>query len=584
MKKHGHDETGEHLHDAMGTYRGLFNSALAGITVHDADGRITAANDTAEKIFGIPEQELRKKDLDFWTGKLLDENGDPLEPSMFPLNRVAETGEPLEGTVIGLSMSADDDTRWFLHSARPQFNDDGDLVSIITSFVDITERRKMQREVEESENKYRAIVENSHDAIIIYRGDRFLFVNERAMEITGYTEAELYEMDIWQLIHPDDRERVKDIGRRRARGEDIPTTYQVRVVSKDGTVRICEFAVTSIIYRGEYAALGSVRDITRQKKAEEHLQRSEREKTLILDTSPALIAYQDTDHRVIWANRAAAESVDETPEALEGRRCHEIWHQREQPCEDCPIAKAVETGEMQEEETSTSDGRYWLVRGNPVRDEDGTIVGVVETALDITERKQAEEELQKLSAMVMQSSDAMICTDTDFRITYMNDAAEDMYGYRLEEVKGETPGIFNAEPDSDEIQQHIFDTVSSGGTYRDVILNKRKNGSTFYCEMKISPLLDDDGAMRGYMSSQRDVTERKKAEEEMERALEQEKLFKLKAAHHFFNPIAISKGYMAIAMEELPDEHKDTIQQAHDALTRVQRVVENIVKRGEIRE
>jgi DNA-binding CsgD family transcriptional regulator len=87
--------------------------------------------------------------------------------------------------------------------------------------------------------------------------------------------------------------------------------------------------------------------------------------------------------------------VNLTPEEIVGRFCYEIWSQRSQPCSDCPVLKAMKTGHTEEKEKYTPDGKSWFVRGHPVRDANGKIVGAIELTLDITERKQAEEALQK---------------------------------------------------------------------------------------------------------------------------------------------------------------------------------------------
>lgn len=464
----------------------------------------------------------------------------------------------------------------------------------------VNQRIIIRKALEESEEKYRAIVENSHDGIFIYRGDRFLYVNRRAEEISGYTKEELTGMNIWQLLHPDDREWVEDIGRRRARGEEVPTTYQARVVNKEGEVRICEFAVTPITYQGEYAALGSVRDITPQKLAEEKLSHSEREKTLILDTSPTLIAYQDTDHRVIWANRTAAESVGKRAEDLEGRKCFEIWHQRGEPCEGCPVARAVETGEMQEGEISTPDGRHWLVRGNPVVDEDGKVIGAVETTLDITERKRAEKALRESERKMKTLMDnlpgmAYRCRNVPtWTMEFVSDGCRELTGYEPEEVMNDTviayADIIHPE-DREMVWKKVQKAVKKGEhfTLEYRILTKDKEERWVRERgVRVSSDEDEPHILEGFIS---DITERKEAEKERERAyqaveqaLEKERVFKMKTAHYFFNPIAISKGYMELALEELPDEQKKKIQQAYDAVMRIQKVVENIVQRGEIHE
>lgn len=134
---------------------------------------------------------------------------------------------------------------------------------------------------------------------------------------------------------------------------------------------------------------------------------------------------------------------------------------------------------------------------------------------DTEPRKQAEEELLLLTAMIEQSSEGIIRTDTEFRINYINDATRALYGWSLDELRGKTPDLFNVDQHADEIQNNIYTMVSSGKPYLGEALNVRKDGSTFYCQFKVSPLKNEKGEIYGYMSSVRDITERKQAEEEL---------------------------------------------------------------------
>jgi PAS domain S-box-containing protein len=136
--------------------------------------------------------------------------------------------------------------------------------------------------IRESEEKYRKLVEQSHDGIYIYSENRFCFVNGRVSEITGFTKEDLLNMDLTELVHTDDRELVRGITEGRARGEAVPETYEMRIVRKDGKVRDLELAVSSISYNGTYAALGSARDVTERKQAEEKIKTSLKEKEVLL--------------------------------------------------------------------------------------------------------------------------------------------------------------------------------------------------------------------------------------------------------------------------------------------------------------
>jgi len=88
--------------------------------------------------------------------------------------------------------------------------------------------------------------------------------------------------------------------------------------------------------------VGISRDIEDRVRAEEALRHAEWEKVTILDSLPDLVVYQDMDHRILWANRAAADSVGLRREELMGRRCFEVWHASGKPCDPCPIAVAME--------------------------------------------------------------------------------------------------------------------------------------------------------------------------------------------------------------------------------------------------
>jgi PAS domain S-box-containing protein len=160
-----------------------------------------------------------------------------------------------------------------------------------------------------------------------------------------------------------------------------------------------------------------------------------------------------------------------------------------------------------------------LTNGVPILDKDGNLKGYRGLDQDITERKRAEEQLRYLSSVVENISDSITVTNANFGITYINKAGEKIFGYTLDELKGKTPDIFNAEPMAEQRQQELYEIVSLGKTYWGESLNRRKDGSTFYCEYKVMSLKDSNGKIYAYSSIQRDITERKRAESQMETAL-----------------------------------------------------------------
>ncbi len=158
--------------------------------------------------------------------------------------------------------------------------EDGEITGTLSFGRNITERRKMEEALRESEDKYRTLVEQSHDCIYIYKGNRFLFVNDRVCEFTGYSKEELYDLDFLQLIHPDDRSGIEEYERNRSIGKNIPSVYQTRIISKDGQIRFMELSARIITYQGEYAILGMGRDISVQLKLDEERQKVQRLESL----------------------------------------------------------------------------------------------------------------------------------------------------------------------------------------------------------------------------------------------------------------------------------------------------------------
>jgi PAS domain S-box-containing protein len=156
------------------------------------------------------------------------------------------------------------------------------------------------------------------------------------------------------------------------------------------------------------------------------------------------------------------------------------------------------------------------VSASVLNDDQGRPQGIIAIGRNITERKRDEAQLKFLSSITENISDAIVVTDADFAITYINKVGEIFFGYKLDEIKGKTPGIFNVDPMAEQIQQELYKIVSSGKTYLGESLNRRKDGSTFYCEYKVMPLKDSKGITYAYTSVQRDITQRKQAELDIE--------------------------------------------------------------------
>lgn len=133
-----------------------------------------------------------------------------------------------------------------------------------------TERDAAERTLRESETKYRQLVENASDVIYIAQDGMIKFSNKRASELLGYERDELYSIPFVEFIHPDDRDAVVDKHIRRISGEaNLPSTYSLRIISKDQSESTAQLSTVVIEWQGKPATLNFLRDITEQKKLEE---------------------------------------------------------------------------------------------------------------------------------------------------------------------------------------------------------------------------------------------------------------------------------------------------------------------------
>ncbi|MFP4499656.1 MAG: PAS domain S-box protein [Candidatus Hydrogenedentota bacterium] len=162
------------------------------------------------------------------------------------------------------------------------------------------------------------------------------------------------------------------------------------------------------------------------------------------------------------------------------------------------------------------DGHWiWILdRGRVMtRDDAGRPQLMFGTHTDITHLKRREERISFLSTIPEKINDSLIVTDADFAITYINQATEQLFGYTLDEVRGRTPDFLNAGPMAGQLQRELYETVSSGQTYTGESENIRKDGTTFVCEYRVMPFKDEQGRLVAYVGVQRDITQRKQAEE-----------------------------------------------------------------------
>ncbi len=369
-----------------------------------------------------------------------------------PSIKAMETGEP----------QVHDDLRsygkrWVLRG-YPVRNEKGEIVGAVEIVTDVTDARNALDALKESEKKYRLLTDRMTD--IVWTGNLDLdttYASPSIKTVLGMTPEERLKLPFDKQVTPDSYVRsmehfageiaVEESGHA---DPDRSTSIELEYYHKDGSIVWMENIISAI--RDEDGRLiglqGVARDITKRKKIEKDLKNSEREKAIILDTMSEIVVYIDRHANVLWANRAMYDAFGLTPETFDGTHCYD-FHRRNDPCPFCPSIKAMETGEPQVHDDLRSYGKRWVLRGYPVRNEKGKIVGAVEIVTDVTDARNAldalKESEEKYRALAENAAMAIVIIQ-DSLVKYTNPYALRIMGYEAGEISC-TPFIDFIYPD-----------------------------------------------------------------------------------------------------------------------------------------
>ncbi|WGI16927.1 PAS domain S-box protein [Methanonatronarchaeum sp. AMET-Sl] len=264
-------------------------------------------------------------------------------------------------------------------------------------------------------------------------------------------------------------------------------------------------------------------------KTEIELERSEREKKLILDSTSDLIAYLDTEMNILWANKAAARSVDRKPGEIEGCKCYEVWHGREDPCQRCPVLKALDTGKKHQGEVESPDGRYWLISANPVKNSDGEVIGVVEATQDITDLKvvikKLEESKKEYKSVLDSMNESIWLIDLKGNIIEVNETAVEKLGYSRDELLSMGTSQIDGSLSKIEVKDKLNKVIEEGA---DVFETTHKNSDGEIIPVEVSLSLINYRGDKAVLSVVRDISDRIKTQKQLkERVKELNLLYRL---------------------------------------------------------
>jgi PAS domain S-box-containing protein/putative nucleotidyltransferase with HDIG domain len=287
-------------------------------------------------------------------------------------------------------------TGYFSACMHPIKDESGRVVELFGTVQDITKRKRAEEALRESEERYRSLFDRV--PVGLYRttpAGQILDANPALVQMLGYPDQEsllaVSATDVY--VNGRDRAREQALLER----EEVVRHFETQMCRRDGAVIWVRDSVRAVRNADDRVLCyeGSLEDITKRKRAEEALRASETEKKAILNAMSDIVLFHNADLSIQWGNEAARRSVGKTQQEVVGCYCYELWHGRSEPCERCPVLRALETGSHADGIMMTPDGRWWEITGEPVCDRDGKTVGAIEIAHDITKRKRTEEALRR---------------------------------------------------------------------------------------------------------------------------------------------------------------------------------------------
>lgn len=503
----------------------LVESSTDAILTADLEGIITGWNAAAERLFGYRAAEALGQPLSMLAPPTRSDEPQRIAAAVrsgAEVGRVETLRARKDGRHVDVALTVSP-----IHGAA------GEVVGSSVIARDITERKKQDRALLASEERFRSALENAPIGMALVRLDgRWLMSNRALSEIVGYSGEELFRLTFQEITHPEDLEAdLAQVGRLLA-GEISSYQMQKRYIHKEG--HAVWIQLTGSLVRSDEGEplyfIAQVQDITGRKQAEEEIRRaedalraSEEKYRALYEENPSMLFSVSAEGVVRSVNRFGAEALGHTPGELIGRSVLGVFHEEDRSAAREHVLRVLEYPEetfQWELRKVRKDGSLLWVRetARAVVAPDGERLAFV-VCEDITERRNAEQALQEreeyFRALTENSNDIITVLDADGTIRYESASVERVLGWRPEELEGRSVFDF----------VHPEDLAALADAFGERLQNPQDRGSVEFryrnrhggwqvLEARGNNQLENP-AIRGLVANSRDVTERT----QMERAL-----------------------------------------------------------------
>lgn len=478
---------------------------------------------------------------------------------------------------------------------------DGRVVTMVI-VRDITERKRAEEALRDSESRFRSVTESANDAIISSNSSgKIVSWNKGAGTIFGYNDEEALGQSLSMLM-PERYRAGHDAGMHRVNttGEThvIGNTVELHGLRKDGTEFPLELSLSSWQWDNDNFYSGIMRDITERKKAEQALRENEQRLFQILEAIPIGIFVTDSTGKGYFANQIAenilGKGIDPNANSEDLAETYGVYIENTQelyPVEHMPLVRALagEQSMVDNMEVKRPDGRLLMeVRGAPVYDAGGKIVYAVTAFSDITLRKRDEVVMRELASIVESSTDAMLSCTPDGTILAWNRGAERLYGHSRLEVAGKTISII-VPPDLMDHMKGLLQGIKNGESFQNIEAERlKKDGTRFPVELTLSPTRAADGSVVGYSAIARDITVRKQAEvalaniaHRLEQSNQELERFAFAASHDLQEPLRKIQAFASRLRDkyaqQLSTDALDSLDYILDAASRLEAMIKGVL-------
>lgn len=552
----------------------------------DTNGHVMLVNRKGCEILGYEEQDVLGKN---WFEHFLPEEVRDDVKGVFS-NIIAghlDMVEYMENVVL----AKDGESRliaWHNSVLRDQ---DGSIIGTLSSGADITERKQAEDALKASEERYRSVFDNAAIGIdLVDKDGRFLQVNESLAKMLGYSEDELLDRTIFDVSHPEDVEISRIKHEQMVNGEVDSYRFEKRYIRKDGRVIWADVSVSPVRGpNGVYVAtVGVISDITLRKRAEESMRESEERFRRLYEQSPAPYQSLDAEGNLIDVNSAWLATLGYDRGEVIGKWFGEFLAGDSASLLSERFEQLKERGENHdvEYELKRKDGTTILVsfEARVARNDKGEFLQTHCVFTNITERRNAEIERERLASAIEQAAEIVVITDAQGTILYVNPAFEKVTGYKHEEAIGKTPRILKSGEHDTEFYKRLWGTIKGGDIWSGRLINRKRDGQLYHEDATISPVKDSSGKIVNFVAVKRDITEHLELSKQLYQAQKMEAVGTLAGgvAHDFNNILQVVLGYSELILgdEKLPGDHRADLEKIRESAGRGADLVQRLLTFG----